>query len=1586
MHVGEMCKEREANRFAAFAVALCAVVALLFSAASAQAALTHPFLPELSHEEAFQGEAFFNPCGAATDSQGDLYVADYSADMIYVYDPAGALLTKFTPTANAENPCALAVDSAGNIYVNGWGTDVVRYAPAPSAYPPTAATTYAADTALNGTGTLVASGATSVAVDPASDDVYVAEGSHISSYEADGTLISNTIGEAVAGASYYGVDVYGANGDVYATDVAGAKAYVLRPGAGEEVRAEIDGSDSIAGAFGPNSTRYLAVDQTNGHVFVNDVGAHEVVDEFDAAGHFVSQLQHSFADGQPTDIAVDNSAGPNRGTVYVTSNPSSIPGSVYAFGPLPALTHPFLPELSHEEAFQGEAFFNPCGAATDSQGDLYVADYSADMIYVYDPAGALLTKFTPTANAENPCALAVDSAGNIYVNGWGTDVVRYAPAPSAYPPTAATTYAADTALNGTGTLVASGATSVAVDPASDDVYVAEGSHISSYEADGTLISNTIGEAVAGASYYGVDVYGANGDVYATDVAGAKAYVLRPGAGEEVRAEIDGSDSIAGAFGPNSTRYLAVDQTNGHVFVNDVGAHEVVDEFDAAGHFVSQLQHSFADGQPTDIAVDNSAGPNRGTVYVTSNPSSIPGSVYAFGPLSSGSGGPPPDVTLGDPYEVTAFSARIDATIDPHGEEVEWRWETSNDPTCAGGYFQEALQRIPAGEPGAVDVEGRFDVSGHWCVRLSASSGGGTSTSEVKELTTPAAPPTTLTISDVGPFSAHASGTFDRGFEGTDWVLELSTDPACAGGFSGVASGRIDDRSPGSRVIDTDIESLLPRHHYCARLSVSRSGSSPIEEFTTSGSRPEALFAGPRLNTSARLNAHFAAEAASEEVTYHFEYSADGGSSWQALPDHTYTSEGTSQIVISQDLDGLQPGTAYAYRVVVEVDAGTTQSEEASFRTRSTAEVSDPASCPNEEVRSFQHSTHLGDCRGIELVSNPDNGNQNVSTFGPLMLGPVITPDGEKALWSVIGGAPGGVSGSQSTFLANRTPSGWVSRSVVPPAAEQLGGGERTYRMLVAAPGFSSFLFAADYAGLEPQDGQALLMLDREQHQEILTSYPNAHLGGGASTTFGVDMTDDGSHAFAVNPETKQLEDVGPSAHEVISVMPDGALSQCGLQDPTSSFTGVAGGGFASTHWRGGYHRFGAVDGSRVYFETAPNGQCAGAVPVFALYQRNRESGITTLIDSGSVGNPNMIRATADGRSIYFTTASRLDPGDENEDLDVYRWDEETDDATCLTCVVSDADIPPDAGVLVSDDFSHVYFQSLHHLAPGATSGELNIFVLSGGEVRFVADAGPGDSPVANLFMGKHDVDEQTAQTSPDGTTLLFLTKPNPDLTSDVVSSACGGECLQLYRYDDRTREVVCISCLQHGVTTSESGRSFSAIPKRKYAMSADGRVIAFVTNAALVRGDVNGGIDIYEWHDGIYRLITDGLTDYPTTANGLPIVRGISADGRDIFYAAADGKRTGFEKSTLTNFYDARSGGGFLPPPRPDHCSEESCQGPLQGAPTAPHPATSHTESRGNEARPRHRRKPCAKKHGRAKKRCLKKHRKTTHRHLGGTK
>jgi hypothetical protein len=783
----------------------------------------------------------------------------------------------------------------------------------------------------------------------------------------------------------------------------------------------------------------------------------------------------------------------------------------------------------------------------------------------------------------------------------------------------------------------------------------------------------------------------------------------------------------------------------------------------------------------------------------------------------------------------------------------------------------------------------------------------------------------------GPTTAHFSGTVNPGGVSNSWHFEWKRhSEAWAEAQSSLGESLPADES--SHEVSYDATGLTSGEIYDVRLVALNTGlgltaTSAERSFSGVGVRVTTIPAAPRTDTGARLNARI--DPAANPATYSFEYSLDG-SAWTALPQRSAPQSSTGEVV-GEELTGLQPDTTYHYRVSAESALGpaSPQAAELTFATRTSAEMSSPR-------------------RGNELVNTPDKGNQNVSVF--FDSSPVST-DGERAVWNVSGGAPGGNSGSGNTFLAERTPSGWRSRALAPPAAQQLGEGVYHYSVSRANPALSAFVALVTPEGTNG----TLVRLDDNQGQKILASYGKDGNRGAVGIS-SVEMSDDGAHIVELGPETSLLEDVGSGSPEVVGLMPDGGPPACGLGREGESFVRRVSEG-AGRNWRPGYRRIAATDASRVYFEAKANGQCNGN---YGLYERNRESEETILIDAKE---PHVIRATPDGRAAYFTTKSKLDSADTNLDTDVYRWEEEAGASVCLTCVVPDARVDDTTGVLVSDDFSHVYFMSRAHLAPGAPEGATSIYSLSGGEIRFVA-------------QGAVDLTrpEQIAL-SADGTTVLFRAFADRSLTADAVASECPfpgseslGACSELYRYDDRDGSLECLSCLHGGETTRSLGSpSFNGAIDFK--ISADGETVAFVTSEALVRADVNDDTDIYEWRHGALRLLTDGISDFGLS-EAAPQVQAIDTSGRDVFFTVAQSGLTGFESDSLANFYDARIGGGFEVQSPPAHCSEESCQGPLQGARNQERPASESLAGTGN-ASEAPRRGRCAAKRGKARQRCL---------------
>ena len=329
--------------------------------------------------------------------------------------------------------------------------------------------------------------------------------------------------------------------------------------------------------------------------------------------------------------------------------------------------------------------------------------------------------------------------------------------------------------------------------------------------------------------------------------------------------------------------------------------------------------------------------------------------------------------------------------------------------------------------------------------------------------------------------------------------------------------------------------------------------------------------------------------------------------------------------------------------------------------------------------------------------------------------------------------------------------------------------------------------------------------------------------------------------------------------------------------------------------------------------------------------------------------------TEDGSKVYFTTAQQLTPDDTDSSTDLYMWGEATDSLTlvsqgtggagnsdaCTTTfttgcgVVTYADSPqcPLSGNCRSDNSiasrsGDIYFFSPEQLdgSRGIPDKE-NLYVFHGGQAQYVTTllAGPfckgegfqricSGTPIARI------------QVSPDGSHAAFLT------TSSVTQYDSAGH-LEMYLYDPSTRKVLCASCIPSGAPpTSDVAASQNGL-----FMSNDGRAF-FSTEDALVQGDTNSAVDVYEYVNGRPQLISLGTGETHTsiegsTLNGLgsitvPGLVGVSATGTDVYFATFDTLVPADHNGLFLKFYDARAGGGFPSPAPPPPCNAaDECHG-----------------------------------------------------------
>lgn len=285
-----------------------------------------------------EGE-FEDACGVAVDSHGDVYVSDYYHRTIDVYGPgsgtqSGGYLTQIADP-DPDGPCNLAVDAKGDVYVNNWRRDVIRFAP--TEFPPTEGMAYSAPTVVDFPSAEGAR-ATGLFLDPAGGDLYVDDRTYVAVYDATALAEpepepTRTIGLGLIGQGY-GVAVSDSPatlGDVYVPDAATGTVRVF-DSSGIQI-GELDGAGTPQRGFVSLADSSVAIDQSDGHVFVADdlepgfESPAVAIDEFNAQGEYRGQLPGSFVDAQPSALAVSADQ-----RVFVTSG-NTEGAAVYALGP-----------------------------------------------------------------------------------------------------------------------------------------------------------------------------------------------------------------------------------------------------------------------------------------------------------------------------------------------------------------------------------------------------------------------------------------------------------------------------------------------------------------------------------------------------------------------------------------------------------------------------------------------------------------------------------------------------------------------------------------------------------------------------------------------------------------------------------------------------------------------------------------------------------------------------------------------------------------------------------------------------------------------------------------------------------------------------------------------------------------------------------------------------------------------------------------------------------------------------------------------------------------------------------------------------
>jgi hypothetical protein len=414
----------------------------------------------------------------------------------------------------------------------------------------------------------------------------------------------------------------------------------------------------------------VAVDEATGNVFVSDSGG-DTVGIFDAsggspAGSIASPyvIEGFNFCGESSGVAVDNAAAsPSQGALYVTD----VCNSTVEKYVLNAGTEKY--ELA-ETLAASPGFSEPTGVAVDGEGNVYVGDYGSSSVIEFTPTGTESARYEASTYpllAGHPSGIAVDSIGDIFVQNFEGEVVKLSRDGSGSVTSEAT--------------ITAGATGIAIDRATDELFVALSNHVSVYDSSGTL-ETEFGSGTVEQSER-VAVNSSTGVLYLADRGSSNdvkifSPVALPVATTEAPTNVEATSALLhGAVDPEGTTLTSCD----FEFVTEAA-------YRATG-FTDLTSGGTIPCQPAYGSIPADSSSHQVSAQVSGLQ---PDTRYRFrltaanaGGSSSGEAldfytGPPPVETTGSPVRGATY-AHLEGRVDPTGMATTYFFEYGTEGPC-----------------------------------------------------------------------------------------------------------------------------------------------------------------------------------------------------------------------------------------------------------------------------------------------------------------------------------------------------------------------------------------------------------------------------------------------------------------------------------------------------------------------------------------------------------------------------------------------------------------------------------------------------------------------------------------------------------------------------------------------------------------------------------------------------------------------------------------------------------------------------------------------------------------------------------------
>lgn len=898
--------------------------------------------------------------------------------------------------------------------------------------------------------------------------------------------------------------------------------------------------------------------------------------------------------------------------------------------------------------------------------------------------------------------------------------------------------------------------------------------------------------------------------------------------------------------------------------------------------------------------------------------------------------PPTALSIENASEVSYTSAKVSGKIErPSGNadpafDAHCRFEYVTEAHFNAEGFNAAAQTTCT--PDTVTAEGieepvEAELAGlapgtTYHLRLTAFNAGGSDSVEAAStFTATAVPPASVSISaptSVTAGSAHFSGEINPGappanpapFD-VNWHFECT--PECP-----KLSGGTIPADSSSHAVTADTTGLEPNTEYQVTLVATNTGGSATagpESFKTDAVSVKVQTLGANAETgSATLAGRINPGNAS--ASYQFEWGEDDGYGNAApVAPEALAAVDNSFHFVTVPIGGLAPSTEYHFRIVASNTSTNVevQGTDEVFTTPAMPLV--PPACSNATSR-IGPSAGLPDCRAYEWVT-PGLNNTNTILSGL----PIEALADGSAVKYITFDAPDDAQGStiNQPVVSRRGPGGWQTRSLGALSPEPVESfGSIAAEGLVSSDFSESLFYSSTPMGTNRLPGELNLYLRRADDSVVPITETGPKMPAGVQQfPYSVGFaraSEDFSHVF-YRSAAYQLPESPVDVENTYDWSEAGGVKLVGILPAEGSTpeTPAPEGALLSE----GALPASSRDGELVLFR---------AVGLPSLYLRvggdetlEVSSPEPSAPDPGPANNVRTVGITADGSKVLFTSSSELtsdantgETGGVNNDqgADLYSYDVGSKALTDLTVDDEPEDSAVGANVrfvpYASKDGTTVYFIATGNLAPGAVSGEPNLYVLRDGEIHFVAPA----IGMINGFGGGEPTLREFSATA-DGRYAVFTS------TENLTGYDSGGQ-PEVFKYSYETGSTECASCLPSGEPPS-AGASIQG-----RAVSANGNQVFFTSSDPVLPGLSGGLARAYEYSDGQVSLLSPAEASVPVK------VVDASASGDDVFLVTYEELVPGAGRNFA--IYDAHVNADTFKAATPQ-CQGEACRGAGSSAP-----------------------------------------------------